>query len=296
MYPIFKLSDREYDFLRENTPPAKVNLWKAFTQDYSISPNSMIVLAIEGENHLVLPVGHAMFEQTDYLSIEDAWNIYSLGNCFMSKSDFQEAVKSFPNVCKSKKVFCTILRDVIISDELTSLPGESLTFVNSNVTALFSQNVFPYSLHDYNHESNHNTDSEDPFVPLDDVQTKLKVEAKSVVREGQDEFRQSLFIAYGGKCCITGESTKEVLQAAHIQSFINKHSHHIQNGLLLRSDFHLLYDSGLLTILEDYTIRISPALDSEYYQSFNGKKINLPSKEAWHPSKQALKLKTKEFK
>lgn len=297
MYPIFKLSDREYNFLRENTPPAKVNLWKAFAQDYSISPNSMIVLAIEGENHLVMPVGHAMFEQTDYLSIEEAWNIYSLGNCFMSKSDFQEAIKTFPNVCKSKKVFCTILRDVIISDELTSLPGESLTFVNSNVTALFSQNEFPYTLQsENNHEPKDIIDSYNPFVPLDNDQTKLKIETESVVREGQEEFRRSLFSAYGGKCCITGESTKEVLQAAHIQSYINKHSHHIQNGLLLRSDFHLLYDSGLMTILEDYTIRISRNIDSEYYQSFNGKKINLPSKEAWHPSKQALMLKTEEFK
>lgn len=294
MYPIFKLSRREFDYLQENIPPAKVNLWKTFAHDYSIPPNSMIVLAIEGANHVVLPVGYATFEKTDYLTIDDAWDQYAEGNCYKSKSEFIGAIRKYPHVYKTKKVFCTVLREVVISSEQTSLPDESLKFSSPNVSALFAQSAFPYSLVGADkHESSINDDS---FVLLDDNQTKVKVDAESVVREGQEEFRRSLFIAYEGKCCITGESTKEVLQAAHIQSYIDKRSHHVQNGLLLRSDFHLLYDSGLMTVLEDYTIRISSSIDSEYYQSFNGKKINLPVKESWYPSRDALILKSKEYK
>lgn len=293
MYPIIKLSKREYDFLQGGIPPAKVNLWKAFAHDYTIPPNSMIVLAVEGANHVVLPVGYAAFEKTDYLTIDDAWSQYAEGNCYKSKSEFIGAIRKYPHVYKTKKVFCTVLREVVISSEQTSLPGEPLRFSSPSVSALFAQSTFPYSLVEADkHES---SKDDDPFVLLDENQTKKKVDTESVVREGQDDFRRSLFVAYSGKCCITGESTKEVLQAAHIQSYIDKRSHHVQNGLLLRADFHLLYDSGLMTVLEDYTIRISHKIESKYYQSFNGKKINLPIKKSWHPSKHALKNKAKEF-
>lgn len=133
------------------------------------------------------------------------------------------------------------------------------------------------------------------FIPLSDDIVKTKVMTESVVRDGQDEFRESLFKAYDGKCCITGESTKETLQAAHIQSYVNKDSHHVQNGLLLRADLHLLYDNGLLTVDHDYKVRISKRIESEYYQGFNGRQITLPLDPCWYPSKEALKIKMKEF-
>lgn len=299
MYPIIKLSKREYDFLQGGTPPTKVNLWKAFAHDYSISSNSLVVLAVEGGNHVVLPVGYATFEKTDHLTIDEAWNQYAEGNCYKSKSEFVGAIRKYPHVYKTEKVYCTVLREVVISGELTSLPGESLRFYSPSISALFAQSAFPYSLECAGkHESciDESCIDDGPFILLDDNQKKMKVDTESLTREGQEEFRRSIFVAYGGKCCITGESTKEVLQAAHIQNYIDKRSNHVQNGLLLRSDFHLLYDSGLMTVLEDYTIRISSNIDSESYQAYNGKKIYLPLKEAWHPSKQALLLKTKAFK
>lgn len=296
MYPIIKLSKREYDFLQGGTPPAKVNLWKPFAYDYTISPNTLIVLAIEGDNHSVLPVGHALLNNTGYLTLDEAWSTFTQGNCNQSKSEFLSAARDFPIICKTNRVFCTILSSVNLTKELPSLPGEPLSFVNPNVTALFSQSEFPYYLQSDDNNASQNIDSSEPFIPLDDDQTKVKVETQSVVREGQDEFRRSLFEAYDGRCCITGESMKEVLQAAHIQSYIDKRSHHVQNGLLLRSDFHLLYDSGLMTILPDYSIKVSSLVDSEYYQSFNGKKITLPVDPNKYPSMKALLLKSKEFR
>src|SRR3546814_20197591 len=67
---------------------------------------------------------------------------------------------------------------------------------------------------------------------------------------------------------MTGETTLPVLEAAHIQSYADEGTHQVSNGLLLRSDFHKLFDAGLVTVEPDYRIRISGRIRDLY---FNGK-------------------------
>ncbi|MCH9828873.1 MAG: HNH endonuclease, partial [Gammaproteobacteria bacterium] len=63
--------------------------------------------------------------------------------------------------------------------------------------------------------------------------------------------------------CVSG-----CLEAAHIRPYADEGPHRTNNGLLLRSDFHKLFDSGLVTVEPDYTIRISGRIRERY---FNGK-------------------------
>jgi putative restriction endonuclease len=46
---------------------------------------------------------------------------------------------------------------------------------------------------------------------------------------------------------MTGEKTLPVLEAAHIRPFAEDGPHRIANGLLLRSDLHILFDRGYIT-------------------------------------------------
>lgn len=88
-------------------------------------------------------------------------------------------------------------------------------------------------------------------------------------RLGQSSFRLLVIDAYKRRCAITGESTLEVLEAAHIVPYANDGGdHEITNGMLLRSDFHRLFDRGLVSVKPDYTIKISPRIRESY---FNGK-------------------------
>lgn len=70
-------------------------------------------------------------------------------------------------------------------------------------------------------------------------------------RLGQSSFRLLVTDAYKRRCSITGEHTLPVLEAAHIKPFSQSRSHEISNGLLLRSDFHKLFDRGYLTVNTD---------------------------------------------
>ncbi|CAH0143908.1 HNH endonuclease [Peribacillus sp. Bi134] len=114
-------------------------------------------------------------------------------------------------------------------------------------------------------------------------------------RESAPAFREKMKSVYG-KCVITGESVYEVLEACHIQPYKNEDSNHIQNGILLRVDIHKLFDKALITIDDCYLVRVSPLLKSEYYQSLDGLKIQLPTNKNLYPSKKSLQYKMSLFK
>jgi len=67
-----------------------------------------------------------------------------------------------------------------------------------------------------------------------------------------------------------------VVEAAHIQPYVNATSNHIQNGLAIRTDLHKLFDIGLITIDSDYKVHVSPRLKSKYYIDFDNRPLLLP--------------------
>ena len=107
-------------------------------------------------------------------------------------------------------------------------------------------------------------------------------------RKGQAGFRRDILKIYDNSCSVTGVTQKEVLEAAHIQGYVNEESNNVQNGICLRVDIHKLFDNGLITIDSEYKVLISTMLKSTEYESLNGKKINLPQNKTYYPSATAL--------
>lgn len=109
-----------------------------------------------------------------------------------------------------------------------------------------------------------------------------------VRRQGQPQFRASLLQAYRGACAITGATTEDVLEAAHISPFKGSHTNRVDNGLLLRSDVHTLFDRLRITVLPDFTVSVDPVLRDGDYQVFNGRALSLPSDPSALPDKELL--------
>jgi putative restriction endonuclease len=63
-------------------------------------------------------------------------------------------------------------------------------------------------------------------------------------------FRLAVTKAYGSACAVTQEHSLPALEAAHIQPYGKGGEHQVQNGLLLRSDVHRLFDKGYVTLLQ----------------------------------------------
>lgn len=114
-------------------------------------------------------------------------------------------------------------------------------------------------------------------------------------RLGQGAFRSLFLDAYGRHCALTGESTVPVLEAAHIRPFAGDGDHRISNGLLLRSDFHKLFDVGLVTVEPDYRVRISSRIRDQWfngkaYYRLDGKELaSLPQRPQDRPDPEALR-------
>lgn len=111
-------------------------------------------------------------------------------------------------------------------------------------------------------------------------------------RLGQGSFRVMVTEAYERRCAITGEKTLLVLEASHIKPYSEDGPHALNNGLLLRSDFHTLYDRGYITITSDNRVEVSSRIKEDYgngreYYKLHGKRLLiLPEKYDDRPSKE----------
>ena len=130
------------------------------------------------------------------------------------------------------------------------------------------------------------------FDLVDSSKSKIK-QLTQKERKGQASFRKNILHIYNGACAVTGIKQKEVLEAAHIQTYINEESNHIQNGICLRVDIHKLFDNGLLSIDSNHRVVISSLLETTAYKKIKGKKIKLPKNKLHYPSDEALSYHNK---
>ena len=96
-------------------------------------------------------------------------------------------------------------------------------------------------------------------------------------RRGQPKFRNELMNAYGNRCCITGSSIVELLEAAHISPHSDGGDYTVNNGLLLRADIHTLFDRYLISVDKNHVIHLSKDLMDSEYKEYNRKTISLPN-------------------
>ena len=81
------------------------------------------------------------------------------------------------------------------------------------------------------------------------------------VRRGQDAYRKALIRKFGFICAVTGPAPGEVLEAAHLRAFAETERHDVDEGLLLRTDIHRLFDRGLVAIDPvQRIVRVAPRL------------------------------------
>jgi hypothetical protein len=106
----------------------------------------------------------------------------------------------------------------------------------------------------------------------DDVRV-MDVEILSRIKRNQTEFKKKLS-REGAYCAISGESTAEVLQAAHILDVRNGGIDEPENGILLRSDLHLLFDQGYLVIQKNGKIKVSKSVSENYREELRSAKLD----------------------
>ncbi|TIT50775.1 MAG: DUF3427 domain-containing protein [Mesorhizobium sp.] len=129
----------------------------------------------------------------------------------------------------------------------------------------------------------------DVFDPNSVQDARERIARTIAQRRGQQQFRDALLSAYDGRCAMSSCGVVDVLEAAHISPYKGDATNVVNNGLLLRSDLHTLFDCGLIWIdTENMTVQVSCALLKTEYEELRGRALRLPENAALVPSTKAL--------
>jgi hypothetical protein len=120
---------------------------------------------------------------------------------------------------------------------------------------------------------------DDVEVDLDEPDAGLDGRAQRTIgsRRGQRRFRKLLLNVYGGLCAVTNSHVADILDACHVKPYSDFRDYAINNGILLRTDIHTLFDLGLVKINpDDLRIHVAKSITDQEYRKLDGRLINCP--------------------
>jgi hypothetical protein len=132
------------------------------------------------------------------------------------------------------------------------------------------------------------------------IREELPRETQEVIaRPGATEFRNQVLYEYANRCAVSGITSTEALEVAHIVPYYGPDSDDIQNAIPLRVDIHRLFDRGLIRIeysetSKSYKIRVHDFISKDY-KEFDGKSLLLPDGKNSVPSKNAIDFHNNQF-
>jgi putative restriction endonuclease len=90
------------------------------------------------------------------------------------------------------------------------------------------------------------------------------------VRVNQARFRKAILASYNATCCISGLQHEKLVIASHILPWSDDKQNRMnpQNGLCLSALHDKAYDQGLITVMPDYTVRVSATLKVQSKDAF----------------------------
>src|SRR3546814_364477 len=248
----------------------EVNFWQPSTRApfVGLPEGSPFLLQLRRPHHHV--AGGGFFVRYTRLALVTAWEVFGEQNGAASLRELRELIggnRDTP-VTLETEIGCTVLTGVFF------LPRERWIPVEGRIasTGIMVGRMFDAAAdHDarvlWEEVQAANRGLAVAETAIEDT-PRYGHEFLARARLGQGSFRTLVIDAYRRRCVMTGETTLPVLEAAHIQSYADEGTHQVSNGLLLRSDFHKLFDAGLVTVEPDYRIRISGRIRDQY---FNGK-------------------------
>ena len=267
---------RWFNFLATRAPE-EVNFWQPSRMPpFMNAPAGMPFLfkLKRPHNHIA---GGGFFIRHSAIPMSLAWEIFGQGNGAASLAELKDLLGPLSKGSLSlREIGCEVIANPFFldpADWLSTPPGWSSNFVRGKMY----ETTHPDGAEIWSHVQQFFVKCQPPSsknalatvgLSVQEDAPKYGVESLIEPRLGQGAFRLTLTDAYRKRCALTGESTLPVLEAAHLVPYANEGTHDVRNGLLLRADFHKLFDAGLVSVTPDLTIQISPRIREAW---LNGK-------------------------
>ena len=283
-----------FDLLKESNCD-EVNFWKPGTSNFKmLQPNDLFLFKLHSPYNYI--VGGGFFVRFSILPTYLAWDSFGIKNGTRTLEDFNARIRKYRQrngiVGSNPSIGSIILTEPFFFDEQDWIPVPE-DWKNSIVQGktYSPDTLIGRRLYDTVAERIRRVRAEVPVAAND---AERYAEGLARHRLGQGAFRVLVTDAYHRRCAVTGEKTLPVLEAAHIKPYAEQGPHLTSNGILLKSDFHTLFDNGYITIDKDYRRDVSSRLHEDYgngsdYYKYHGQRLfNLPDQESQRPSREFL--------
>ncbi len=295
-----------FEYLRSRAAGGRVdevNFWSpsATRPMKRFAPGEPVFFRLKKPRYAV--AGYGFFAAAHTLDLEAAWEVFTWKNGDPTRERFLARIGSYRGIdlldprAERAPLGNMVLRDAVFWPEERWIPwGDQRGWPHNVVQGRAEKEPANARLLADAMLSDREAPPEDllpAFKPFEVDERRLIV-AETVLREGQGAFRLRLLQSYAGHCAITGEHTEPVLDAAHIQPYRGPRSNHVQNGLLLTKEFHVLFDRGYVTVTPDHVVRVSPRLRKDWqngkrYYAYDEQTLKqLPQHRQDRPSEEAL--------
>jgi putative restriction endonuclease len=282
-----------FSFLRDRRPD-EVNFWQPSggRQFRALAPGEPFLFKLHSPKNYV--VGGGFFVRHTALPCSLAWEAFGTNNGVPDMRVFRDRIRKYRRAeadapTPDPVIGCNVLAEPFFWPEQDWIPvpadwapnivqGKTYETTRSPGAELWASVLQRlHSLRDYEEAERYGT------------------EFLTRARLGQGAFRVLVTDAYHRRCAITGERTLPVLEAAHIKPYSEEGPHRVTNGLLLRSDLHILFDKGYLTVTPEYRVEVSHRIREEFengrdYCAHHGQQLLvLPDEASDRPGRPFLK-------
>jgi putative restriction endonuclease len=287
-----------YRFLSSRPSIHEANFWRPYgSRSFKVlAPGEPFIFKTKAPSNKI--VGGAIFEDFVSLPISRAWEFFGEGNGVSTPEALIQRIHSITGESVDdigdREIGCVLLRDLCFFPIEEQLPvprgfsanivqGKSFTFPGEDVIVDAAANRVL-------------SNDELPALIDDDVENLGPTQGSPRLvtpRLGQGGFKAVVQEAYMRRCAVTHHKILPTLQAAHILPVSEGGQHRIDNGLLLRSDVHTMFDRGYIGVDQEFRLRVSPRLRSEFgngdeFYSIEGQIITMPTVTKNRPSAEFL--------
>lgn len=271
----------DYDWFRflSTRQPDEVNFWapgggRAFK---ALQPGELFLFKLHSPRNFI--VGGGYFVRNTALPCSLAWAAFGEKNGVAGHDEFLSRIARYRRAQQLERdpvIGCNILTEPFFFDQQDWIPMPSNWAMNIvQGKAYNTQDDIGTNLW---LDVQSRLGVSDRVLESDGDRTRYGAEYLTRARLGQGAFRVLVTEAYDRRCAITGERTLPVLQASHIKPFKRSGPNLVSNGLLLRSDLHLLFDAGYLTVTPNLDVEVSNRIKEEFkngreYYAHHGRRL-----------------------
>lgn len=276
--------------------PDEVNFWRP--RDKSnfkvIQEGAPFLFKLHSPNNFI--VGGGFFVRHLFLPLSLAWDAFEIKNGAPTYDQFFQSIMQYNNSGEvNPSIGCTILTEPFFFERTEWIPIPSNWSKNIVKGKSYSTDeTIGADIWNKVEERIGDLKNREGELVIQEPEVKYGKTIEIRFRIGQGAFRAMVTDAYKKRCAVTNEKTLPVLEAAHIKPYSEAGPNITRNGLLLRSDMHILFDKGYLTVSDDYHLEVSRRIREEYengreYYAYHGNKLkNLPDYVTDKPSLEYL--------